>query len=146
MYRPITEWTLQKNEWKEEEGGDKQPYSPETYNAVLDDEGNRSSESEDTDEEFDWFNPREHTDDTYFTFINKNRETIEPGDQVFYCYGNRTNKFLLLNYGFCFPGNKYDSYEFPMRLDKPINEGFQPQIIDLGWQSNSNQKVRLKKD
>ena len=64
---------------------------------------------------------------------------------MFYCYGNRTNKFLLLNYGFCFPDNKYDSYEFPMRLDLPINEGFVPEIIDLGWQSRINQKMRLKK-
>ena len=77
----------------------------------------RSADSEETDEEFDWFNAQEHTDETFFTLVNKTRETIEAGEQVFYCYGNRTNKFLLLNYGFCFANNKYDSYEFPMRLD-----------------------------
>ena len=82
----------------------------------------RDSDSEETDEEFDWFDAGQHTDDTYFTFINKNRETIQAGEQVFYCYGNRTNKFLLLNYGFCFPDNTYDSYEFPMRFEIPIVE------------------------
>lgn len=75
------------------------------------------------------------TADTYFTFVNKNRETIEAGDQVFYCYGNRTNKFLLLNYGFCFPGNRYDSFEFPLRLDVPTDEIFPPDFVDLDWTS-----------
>lgn len=49
--------------------------------------------------------------DTYFTYVNKDRRAFEQGDQVFYCYGNRSNKFLLVNYGFCFSDNKYDSYE-----------------------------------
>ena len=29
--------------------------------------------SDETDEEFDWFQAEEHTDDTYFNFVNKNR-------------------------------------------------------------------------
>ena len=74
-------------------------------------------------------------DNTYFNFVNKNRKTIEAGEQVFYCYGNRTNKFLLVNYGFCFPGNKYDSYEFPLRMNMPIGELFVPEIVDLEWTS-----------
>jgi len=93
--------------------------------------------SEETDEEFDWFEPEVHTDETYFSFVNKNRKTFMPGDQIFYCYGNRTNKFLLLNYGFCFPGNKYDSYEFPLRLDVPVGEVFVPEIVDLDWKSRA---------
>ena len=91
----------------------------------------RVVDSEETEEEFDWFDPVEHTDDTYFVFVNKNRKTITAGEQVFYCYGNRTNKFLLLNYGFCFPGNNYDSYEVPLRLDTPIGEFFAPELVDL---------------
>ena len=78
--------------------------------------------------------------------VNKTRKTIEVGDQIFYCYGNRTNKFLLLNYGFCFPDNKYDSYEFPMRLDVPIKETFTSHVIDIGWQSKGSPKMRLKSD
>ena len=42
-------------------------------------EDSRASDSEETDEEFDWFDTREHTDDTYFTLVNKNRETVQPG-------------------------------------------------------------------
>jgi len=75
-----------------------------------------------------------HTSETSFCLINKNRRTIEAGEQVFYCYGNRTNKFLLINYGFCFPGNAYDSLEFPVRLDVEI-EGEQDihKLVDLDW-------------
>ena len=88
--------------------------------------------SEETDEEFDWYEPEAHQDDTYFTFVNKDRKTFEKGDQVFYCYGNRTNKFLLLNYGFCFPGNKYDSYEFAVRVNANFNGDPRPSdIVDL---------------
>lgn len=103
--------------------------------------------SEETDEDFDWFDPELHTEKTYFNFVNKNRKTFEIDDQVFYCYGNRTNKFLLLNYGFCFPGNKYDSFEFPLRLDVPITATLcVSDIVDLEWQSRSIQAVRLKRD
>ena len=38
---------------------------------------------------------------TYFTLINDNRNPILPGEQVFNCYGKRTNMQLLRNYGFC---------------------------------------------
>ena len=150
LFRPISEWTLQKNEWQDfDEGADKvQPaYTPQLLETTL---GTRKAaqdeNSEETDEEFDWFEPEIHTDETYFSFVNKNRKTFMPGDQVFYCYGNRTNKFLLLNYGFCFPGNKYDSYEFPLRLDVPVGEVFVPEIVDLDWKSRAIQLVRVKKD
>ena len=123
------------------------PYNPELYNAILDDtQGVDRLNSEETDEEFDWFKPEVMTDDTYFTFVNKNRKTFEAGDQVFYCYGNRTNKFLLLNYGFCFPGNRYDSFEIPIRLDIPVGEIFVPELVDLEWQARMIQPVRLKND
>lgn len=101
---------------------------------ILDDWKTDRLNSEETDEEFDWFDPVEHTQDTYFNFVNKNRKTIMPGEQVYYCYGNRTNKFLLVNYGFCFPNNTYDSYEIPLRLDVPMtSELFVPEIVDLSW-------------
>ena len=126
MFRPISEWTLQKNEWLDvnENAEDHPPYSPQVYDELTDHVGMDRLNSEETDEEFDWFEPTEMEDQTYFNLVNKNRKTIQPGEQVFYCYGNRTNKFLLLNYGFCFPGNRYDSYEFPMRLDVPVTESF----------------------
>ena len=89
--------------------------------------------SEETDEDFDWFEIDVHTEDTYFNLVNKDRRTVEAGEQIFYCYGHRTNKYLMLNYGFCFPGNKYDSFEVPLALNwKNFNE-FSPELIDLEW-------------
>ena len=147
MLRPISEWTLQKNEWLdlEESPEDRPPYVPEQYDENDKTRSDRLN-SDETDEEFEWFDAVELTDDTYFTFVNKNRLTINPGDQVFYCYGNRTNKFLLLNYGFCFPGNRYDSFEFPLRLDVGVEDLFAPELVDLTWTNRMAQAVRLKKD
>ena len=96
------------------------------------------SESE---EEFKWFDPVREGEQTYFNLINNSRRTIETGEQIYYCYGNRTNKFLLLNYGFCFPNNRYDSFEFPLRLDISMSndrEIFVPELVDLDWQAGSN--------
>lgn len=60
-------------------------------------------------------------------YVNHSRRTLQPGEQAYYHYGNRSNKFLLLNYGFCFAENKYNSYAFKLKLDlqnkiKSINE------------------------
>jgi hypothetical protein len=35
--------------------------------------------------------------------------SYEKGEMITFTYGNRSNAFLLLFYGFCVPGNKYDS-------------------------------------
>ena len=41
--------------------------------------------------------------ETYISFINDIRgKTVKPGEQVFFCYGNRTNRYLMNNYGFCY--------------------------------------------
>lgn len=101
------------------------------------DEDSEEYGSEETDEEFDWFDPAKHTDSTYFNLVNKNRKDFMPGDQVFYCYGNRSNRFLLMNYGFCFPDNNYDSFEFPLRLDIPAGDIFKHEIVDLEWSAAS---------
>ena len=37
--------------------------------------------------------------------------------QAWNCYGRRTSDYLLVNYGFCFPDNLYDSYVFHLKLD-----------------------------
>ena len=59
---------------------------------------------------------------TFFVMLNKERRTIQPGEQVYNNYGNHPNKYLLLQYGFCFAENKHDSYEFYMKLDTPVEE------------------------
>jgi len=73
--------------------------------------------SSETEEEFSWYKPLEHDKESYFCFVNLQRRTLQPGEQAYYCYGNRSNKFLLLHYGFCFPGNRYDSYAIKVNLD-----------------------------
>ena len=42
---------------------------------------------------------------------------MKQGTQAWNSYGNRTNLFLLENYGFCFKDNLYDSFEFHVRMD-----------------------------
>jgi histone-lysine N-methyltransferase SETD3 len=49
-------------------------------------------------------------DDTYL--IVAASRYIEKGEQIFNSYGRRSNKFLLVYYGFTHCGNKYDSVGF----------------------------------
>ena len=50
------------------------------------------------------------------------RRPMKKGTQAWNCYGNRNNRFLLVNYGFCFADNLYDSFECHATLDiKPEN-------------------------
>ena len=54
--------------------------------------------------------------------VNCEPKIFKKGEQVLYCYGKRSNGFLLLNYGFAILDNKYDSVAFPIRLAvKPEN-------------------------
>ena len=48
-----------------------------------------------------------------------------------YCYGNRSNTYLILNYGFCFAGNKYEDYNLNLRLDCDMSDPFVPSLVDL---------------
>ena len=41
---------------------------------------------------------------------------------MFYCYGKRSNAFLLLNYGFCIPNNIYDSFTFKVKLNIHLDD------------------------
>lgn len=53
---------------------------------------------------------------TYIAFYNDIRRTIQKGDQVYYFYGQRSNLFLFLNYGFALEDNKFDSYAFYVNM------------------------------
>jgi len=50
---------------------------------------------------------------------------------VYYCYGNRSNEYLMLNYCFCFPNNRYEDYLLRLRLDCNMNDPFVPELVDL---------------
>ena len=76
-------------------------------------------------EDFSWFKCDEVTQgkremDTYLAFYNDIRRDIQPGEQLYYFYGQRSNIFLFLNYGFVLEFNKFDSYELyvNMKLDE----------------------------
>ena len=52
---------------------------------------------------------------------------------------------MLLNYGFCFPDNKYDSYAINMRIDvSDENEIFAPSLVDFKMQNENVQEIRFK--
>jgi len=51
--------------------------------------------------------------DTFFVLVNDGAESIMPGEQVLYTYGNRSNRYLLEHYGFVLSDeNPYASVEF----------------------------------
>lgn len=91
-FKPVDESHLDRNEYLANKE-DKPQFLP-----FLPDEDS----SEETEEEMDWYKPQVHEKESYFAFVNMRRRTLQPGEQAYYCYGNRSNKFLLLNYGFCF--------------------------------------------
>lgn len=79
-----------------------------------------SSEEEDDEENFSWYDHRD--DQTYFVLCTKHKNVYKPGQQVFHCYGRRTNRFLLLNYGFCLNNNKYNSLSFRVWVNFDWND------------------------
>ena len=67
-------------------------------------------------EDFTWLKDCENRDDEVgFVYVNENRRTIQPGEQVFYNYRNRSNENLLEFFSFCFPGNEYNSLLLNLR-------------------------------
>ena len=86
IYRAVSEYTLQANEWLDidDDAADRPPYQPVKLieeNPLTREGGSAAAEdSEETDEEFDWFNEEQHLEGTYFNFVNKNRNTVEAGD------------------------------------------------------------------
>ena len=68
--------------------------------------------------DFKWW----HFDDrqTSFVLTTKRLSTYKRGEQIFNCYGRRSNKFILLYYGFCIATNQYDSLQVRIwrKIDK----------------------------
>lgn len=59
------------------------------------------------------------------------RRPMKKGTQAWNCYGNRNNRFLLVNYGFCFANNLYDSFECHATLQIKPEKFAKPVPIDL---------------
>lgn len=74
-----------------------------------------SSDSDDEEEDFAWYDMEDK--DTYFVLTTLNKIVYLKDTQVFHCYGRRSNQYLVGNYGFCLPKNKYNSLRFKVNLD-----------------------------
>ena len=93
---------------------------------------------------YDWYEPELHDRDSYFTLVNTKRRQISVGEEVTYCYGCRSNKFLLTHYGFCIPDNRYDSFEFFLNTNPTQKSvAFMVQQKALGAKLQS---IRLKRN
>lgn len=58
-------------------------------------------------------------DNTYF--IISSDKYIKKGEEIFNSYGRRSNKFLLIWYGFTHFNNKYDSVQFRL-VDEEVEK------------------------
>jgi hypothetical protein len=67
---------------------------------------------DDTNEDFRAWLDYDNDGPVYYAMGTKYKTSYKKGDQLFNCYGLRTNRFLLLNYGFCLRNNKYNSLGF----------------------------------
>ena len=94
----------------------------------------------------DWYDPKKHKDESYVAYVNIERKPIEPGQQVYYCYGRRTNRYLLLNYGFCYADNVYDSFSVFLRADLKDRPTVEQMLMLKPDDSIDSQEVRLKTD
>lgn len=66
----------------------------------------------DKSEDYSWWQGVDDARGIYFAMGTKFSSRYSKGDQLFNCYGRRTNRFLLTNYGFCLRFNKYNSLGF----------------------------------
>lgn len=57
-----------------------------------------------------WFDP--DMEDAYFSMNTRHGSCYRKGDQLFNSYGLRTNRFLIVNYGFTIRQNKYNYLGF----------------------------------
>lgn len=104
-------------------------------------------EEEEMTEKFDWISTVEERD-IYYCMSSRNKTYYKKGDQLFNCYGRRTNRFLLINYGFCLRNNKYNSLGFKVFVNysaqKPIMK--RPQEGDSSdEEKKSNSPSKLTK-
>mmetsp|Transcript_34752 Transcript_34752/g.55712 ORF Transcript_34752/g.55712 Transcript_34752/m.55712 type:complete len:543 (+) Transcript_34752:854-2482(+) len=53
----------------------------------------------------------------YFRLFPSGKNSYQKGHEVFNSYGRRSNRFLLLEYGFCLENNEWDTYELCVRLN-----------------------------
>ena len=72
------------------------------------------------------------------TFYNDTLRTIQPGEQLYYFYGSRSNLSLLLIYGFAMADNIYDSFIIHMNMDLTNIKDFN--LVEIGEKMNGYDK------
>ena len=77
----------------------------------------------DETEDYSWWRGIDDDRGVYFAMGTKFSSRYLQGDQLFNCYGRRTNRFLLVNYGFCFRNNKYNSLGFKVFVNYKEESG-----------------------
>ena len=85
------------------------------YQSSDDDEDNGSDYDETECPDYSWYQ-WDNEEESYFIMSNNGRTAYNAGDEVTLSYGNRSNGFLLQNYGFVLEYNPYDSFEFRVLL------------------------------
>lgn len=106
------------------------------------------SDSYDGEENFSAWLDYDNDGDVYYAMGTKFKTCYKKGDQLFNCYGLRTNRFLLLNYGFALRNNKYNSLGFKVFVNYQPKEKAQSGAV-LSEENNESrfQKIiRLKRD
>ena len=95
--------------------------------------------------EFSWYKSEVHDADSYFCYVNGQNRTMEVGEQAYYCYGYRSNKFFLIHYGFCYPNNRYNSYSVHLKMNVGLDRLMIPHMVALK-KTTYTQEVRFKTD
>ena len=145
-FKTITKRKCAINEYIKPDSETKLPLLPEMVDAVT--RATKDDESEESDDEdFDWYEQSPQMEqETYFCLTNMNRASLKKGEQAYNCYGNRTNRYLLIDYGFAFPDNSYDSVELYLNMSNEYKKLEIHDFVDFAPTKHANQVVRLKTD
>lgn len=76
-------------------------------------EGSEEEEDEEGSERYAWW--LDTDPEAYFVVVNQTEKPIRKGEQALFCYGRRSNFFLLMNYGFALSDNLYNALSFRLR-------------------------------
>ena len=85
------------------------------YKSSTQDFVSSEDESGDEEENYAWY--RDPDSENYFCLHTGSKMCIEKNDQVYICYGRRSNRYLLSAYGFTLAQNKYNTLSFRVWLD-----------------------------
>jgi len=102
-----------------------------------------SSDDDEDEENFGWM--QKNDSDNYLVLATKHKNAYEKGQQVFHCYGRRTNRFLLVNYGFCLENNKYNSLNFRVWINFDWKKGTEAKLREEGAGDPNDEDSRISK-